>query len=96
MPDLQGERKERTISWGVYHLNPDEVNTRAESLCAYAGVPPTLLRLEPSEFSLGGDAIITKFKGVPVNASVGTTATAGADAATSSARAGSPANSNAG
>ncbi|CAM9999429.1 unnamed protein product [Ectocarpus fasciculatus] len=56
----KGEHKERTLSWGAYHLNPDEVNSRPESLCAYAGIPPALVRLEPSEFSLVGDAIITK------------------------------------
>lgn len=58
--DQQGERKERTLSWGAYHLNPDEINTRPESLCAYAGVPPALVPLEPSEFSLVGEAMISK------------------------------------
>lgn len=56
----QSERKEQTLGWGVYHLDQDEVNTRPESLCAYAGVPPKLVRLEPSEFALLGDAIITQ------------------------------------
>lgn len=61
----QGERKERTISWGAYHLNPDEINTRPESLCAYAGVPPALVPLEPCEFSLVGEAIISKATSPP-------------------------------
>eukprot|EP00903_Cladosiphon_okamuranus_P008596 g8244.t1 len=90
----KGERKERTISWGAYHLNPDEINTRPESLCAYAGVPPALVPLEPSEFSLVGEAIISKvtssFSSTPTSAAAAataTTATATATAATATATA---------
>lgn len=78
----QGERKERTLSWGAYHLNPDEINTRPESLCAYAGAPPALVPLEPSEFSLVGEAIITK---VTSSSSTATAAASATTAATTTA-----------
>lgn len=53
-------RKDKPLSWAVYHLDPDEVNTRAESLCAYAGAAPVLNRADPCDFTLTGEAIVTK------------------------------------
>lgn len=59
--NAKGERKPQTLCWGVYHLNPDEVNTRSESLSTYAGPPdPTLTHLQPSDYTFQGDAFFTK------------------------------------
>ncbi|KAG5193023.1 P-loop containing nucleoside triphosphate hydrolase protein [Tribonema minus] len=58
----QGEAKRaRTVSWGVYALDLDDLNTRAETLNMYAApVDLSLKRLELAEVIIQGEAFLTK------------------------------------
>jgi Cytoskeletal adhesion/PH domain/Ankyrin repeats (3 copies) len=58
----QGEtRKPRTLAWGAYRLDIDDMNTRTETLNMYAApVDPSLKKLDMAEVILQGEAFLSK------------------------------------
>lgn len=59
--DQGDSKKPRTIAWGVFHLDVDEMNTRTETLNMYLPpVDPTLKRVEMAEVIIQGEVYLTK------------------------------------